>query len=167
MGDARVSLARPQEPSLPVWPGPAAVRWVRFCVCAPGARTGAGVELPCGPPRQPMQMSKRPQRAALPGRPWVGFLVVWAKQACCPLPWSRVREGQPGGPHKHSMGDHERGWAPAGDLRAGARGDSSQALVLRRTPAARMLALLRGENPGGIFRELPDQCVTPRKVSTP
>ena len=40
MGDARVSLARPQEPSLPLWPGPAAVRWVVFCVCAPGTRTG-------------------------------------------------------------------------------------------------------------------------------
>lgn len=38
MGDAWVSLARPQEPSLPVWPGPAAVPWLVFCVCAPGAR---------------------------------------------------------------------------------------------------------------------------------
>ena len=124
------------------------------------------MELPCGPPRQPVQVSKRPQRAALPGRPWLGFLVVWAKQACCPLPWSRVREGQRGDP-TNSVGDHESGWPPAGDLRAGARGDSSRALVPRRTPAARMLALLRGENPEGIFRELPDQCVTPRKVLTP
>ena len=33
----------------------------------------------------------------------------------------------------NSAGDHERGWLPAGDFRAGARGDSSRGLVLRRT----------------------------------
>ena len=33
----------------------------------------------------------------------------------------------------NSVGDHERGWPPAGGLRAGAREDSSRGLVLRLT----------------------------------
>ena len=49
---------------------------------------------------KPTWVARGPQQAAQPGRHWVGFLVVSAKQACCPLPWSRVREVQAVGPHK-------------------------------------------------------------------
>lgn len=125
----------------------------------------AWMELPCGAWVAGHVVGRGPQRAAPPERHWMGFLVASAKQACYPLPWSRVREVQPVGCHKHSAGDHERGWPSAGDLRAGARGSQAgvwSCVAPRFTDAC---SSLRRES--CVFRGLPDQCVTPRRVSSP
>ena len=140
----------PQEPCLPVRPAQPRLGW----------------SCPAGPGWQPTWwVGRGPQRAAPPERHWMGFLVASAKQACYPLPWSRVREVQPVGCHKHSAGNHERGWPPAGDLRAGARGSQAGAWSCVAPHYTDACFPLRRES--CVFRGLPDQCVTPRRVSSP
>ena len=99
-----------------------------------------------GPWWKPTWVARGPQQAAQPGRHWVGFLVVSAKQACCPLPWSRVREVQAVGPHKQ-CGRSREGLAacrwPQGRGQRGLKpglGSASHGPVSHS--AARMLALL-------------------------
>lgn len=70
----------------------------------------------------------------LPSREGTGWGSWWSRPSrpavLYPGPGSgRSRRWDP----TNSVGDHERGWPPAGGLRAGARGDSSRGLVLRRT----------------------------------
>lgn len=106
-----------------------------FCLNAgPGGcwRGVAGQGLGGSPRGWPEDHSK------LPSREGTGWGSWWSRPSrpavLYPGPGSgRSRRWDP----TNSVGDHERGWPPAGGLRAGARGDSSRGLVLRRTVLCR------------------------------